>query len=201
MEKKSTGNIFPVTSRLNLPQMLFVYFEVAIDICNQRSYSEFQKEQFTKNMLEAIQSGELKTRNTVNSKLPIPVKDTLTHLLNLKDVNNWLESRGEFFKWSPTEAQPSKLDSIPVKDKNHWRHLVQTEAYEYWLRLLAAGANPTVNSISRRMAIWCVDNNIRGNKNQFPAAGTIRNAVLGAGHWTPPVHSRVMAKKHVAQNA
>ena len=48
---------------------------------------------------------------------------------------------------------------------------------------------------------WCVDQNIRGGKNQNPRAGTIRNTVLGGSHWTPPNYSVADAKKYIAQIA
>ena len=46
-----------------------------------------------------------------------------------------------------------------------------------------------------------ITKNIKGGKGQNPRAGTIRNTVLGAGHWTPPHHSVEQAKKYVEQIA
>jgi hypothetical protein len=81
----------------------------------------------------------------------------------------------------------------------NWRHRVQEEAWEHWLQLRASGGNPTVHSICDFIAKWCTDQDIKGGKGQNPRAGTLRNTVLGAGHWTPPPHSVEEAKKHIAQ--
>ena len=103
-------------------------------------------------------------------------------------------------------SEPQAVPVVAVgasddKPPTNWRHLVQAEAYEHWLRLRASGCNPTVHSICEDMAKWCVKHNIKGDKGQNPRAGTIRNAVLSAGHWTPPTHSVEQAKKYVAQIA
>lgn len=85
--------------------------------------------------------------------------------------------------------------------KPNWRHLIQAEAWEHWLRLRASGCNPSVYSISGDLAKWCADKGIKGDKGQDPKAGTIRNSVLGGGNWTPPHHSVSEAKKYIAQTA
>lgn len=82
-----------------------------------------------------------------------------------------------------------------------WRMQIQAEAYERWLRLRASGCNPTVYSICEDLALWCIQKDIKGGKGQNPRAGTIRNTVLGAGHWTPPYHSVEQAKNHFEQIA
>ena len=87
------------------------------------------------------------------------------------------------------------------KPPTNWRHAIQAEAYQHWLRLRACGCNPSVFSICGDMATWCIEKNIKGGKGQNPRAGTIRNTVLAAGHWTPPHHSVAEAKKHIAQIA
>lgn len=107
---------------------------------------------------------------------------------------------------SPATKAPTDLNNAvePGCDgtaRRNWRHLVQEEAWEHWLRLRASGCNPSVFSICDDMAKWCQINNIKGAKGQNPAAGTIRNTVLGAGHWTPPQHSVEEAKRLVAQIA
>lgn len=89
----------------------------------------------------------------------------------------------------------------PVPAKPNWRHLIQAEAREHWLRLRASGCNPSVYSICGDMAKWCADNKIKGDKGQDPKAGTIRNTVLGGGNWTPPHHSVAEAKNYIAQIA
>jgi hypothetical protein len=85
--------------------------------------------------------------------------------------------------------------------KSNWRYLIQTAAWDHWLRLRASGCNPSVYSICEDMAKWCIEKDIKGDKGQNPRAGTIRNAVLGAGHWVPPHHSVVEAQKYIAQTA
>ena len=47
---------FVLTQELNLQAGLFVYFEAAKDISNQRNFSEAQRDQFTRDMLNAIAS-------------------------------------------------------------------------------------------------------------------------------------------------
>ena len=83
----------------------------------------------------------------------------------------------------------------------NWRMQIQAEAYELWIRFRAKGCNPSVYSICDDMAVWCIRKNIKGGKGKNPRAGTIRNTVLGAGHWTPPPHSVEQAKKYVEQIA
>lgn len=101
---------------------------------------------------------------------------------------------------APLMVTESASDSVEP-DAPDWRMQIQAEAYERWLRLRASGCNPTVHSICDDIAKWCIEQNIKGGKGQNPRAGTIRNTVLGAGHWTPPHHSVAEAKKHVAQIA
>jgi hypothetical protein len=91
--------------------------------------------------------------------------------------------------------------NVPAKKNEPARLLIQEEAWEEWIRWLARGANPTVHSICENLARWCVANEIRTTGNVNPKAGTIRNTMLGAGHWTPPCMSREKAKLHVAQVA
>ena len=78
---------------------------------------------------------------------------------------------------------------------------IREEAREEWIRQLASNCNPTVNSMSENMARWCVKNEVRTSGGVNPRAGTIRNTILGAGHWQPPTMSRDKAKEHVAQRA
>ncbi len=82
-----------------------------------------------------------------------------------------------------------------------WRMQIQAEAYARWLRLRAVGCNPSVFSICEDMARWCIEQNIIGGKGQNPKAGTIRNTVLGAGHWIPPYHSVEQAKMEIERIA
>ena len=102
--------------------------------------------------------------------------------------------RGDFYVAECPSLPPQKI-------KTDWRMQIQAEAWEHWLRLRALGCNPSVHSICDRMAKWCITEDVRGDLNQNPKSGTIRNAVLGAGHWTPPQHSVEQAKEHVARLA
>lgn len=101
----------------------------------------------------------------------------------------------------PAGPAVEPASDAPAPAKPNWRHLIQAEAREHWLRLRASGCNPSIYSICSDMARWCADNGIKGDKGQDPKAGTIRNTVLGGGHWTPPHHSVAEAKKHIAQIA
>lgn len=101
-------------------------------------------------------------------------------------------------------ATPAPVDAVGASNcepPTNWRHLIQAEAYEHWLRLRASGCNPSVFSICPDMARWCIEKNVKGDKGQNPTAGTIRNTVLGGGNWTPPFHSVAEAKRHIAQIA
>ncbi len=106
-----------------------------------------------------------------------------------------------------TKPPAAPIEPVPVADApaseplTNWRHRIQAEAWEHWLRLRASGCNPSVHSICDHMAEWCIAQNIIGGKNQHPRAGTIRNAVLGAGHWKPPHHSVAAAQEYIAQIA
>lgn len=105
---------------------------------------------------------------------------------------------------APAQTAPAPVVAAsdgPAPAKPNWRHLIQAEAREHWLRLRASGCNPSIYSICSDMARWCADNGIKGDKGQDPKAGTIRNTVLGGGHWTPPHHSVAEAKKYIAQIA
>ena len=108
------------------------------------------------------------------------------------------------------DTRPEQVETHPKlsatgddgTSSTNWRHLVQAEAYEHWLRLRASGCNPSVYSICDDMAKWCVKHGIRGDKNQDPKAGTIRNTVLsGSSGWVPPHQSIDEAKKYIAQIA
>ena len=107
-----------------------------------------------------------------------------------------------------TPAERRTTDTAPVQtrrpsndDAQPARLRIQQEATEEWIRWLATGGNPTVHAISERLAQWCASNDVRTAGKVNPRAGTIRNTILGAGHWTPPGMSREKAKEHVAQVA
>jgi hypothetical protein len=128
--------------------------------------------------------------------------------LTAAEGNEWLTKNRYLQVWEPGDfkkAKDGQNDSASASNGaapvTNWRLRVQVEAYEHWLRLRASGCNPSVYSICGDMATWCVTNGIKGDKNQDPKAGTIRNTVLGAGHWTPPSHSVEQAKEYVAQTA
>lgn len=132
-------------------------------------------------------------------------------------INAWLEEDGfaAGVRWptnTPVATEVQAVDAAEVstitkntdetKGRNPgWRMQIQAEAWRYWLTLRAAGCNPSVYGICERMAKWCAEQDIKGGKGQNPTAGTIRNGVLGAGHWTPPAHTVAQAKAHVAQIA
>ena len=129
--------------------------------------------------------------------------------LTVAEGNEWLKENRYLQVWVPGDLKRTKdgqdhsaRASDDAATVTNWRHRVQAEAYEHWLRLRASGCNPSVNSICPDMAKWCIDNNIKGDKGQNPRAGTIRNAVLGGSSgWVPPHHSIAEAKKYIAQIA
>ena len=92
-----------------------------------------------------------------------------------------------------SKARPESVDAVRLQ--------IQHEATEEWIRWLARGGNPTVHGILDTIASWCVKNEIRTAGGVNPKAGTIRNTILGAKHWTPPTMTRQQAKKHVEQRA
>ena len=99
-------------------------------------------------------------------------------------------------------SQVAAVGTSPAAAKPDGRMKIQAEAFEHWIRLKAAGANPTVNSICDSMAKWCADNGVTTHTGVTPRAGTIRNTILGGSSgWTPPTHSRDQAKTHVEQLA
>ena len=108
------------------------------------------------------------------------------------------ELRGDVL--SPSNG--AAVGPSPTAAKPDGRMRIQAEAYEYWIRLKALGANPTVHSICEPMAKWCADNNVKTHTGVTPRGGTIRNTILGGSSgWQPPKHSRDQAKDHVAQLA
>ena len=111
------------------------------------------------------------------------------------------QSQARADNWK-TLATRSATNGLIKNAKPDGRMLIQAEAYEYWLRLKASGANPTVNSICGPMAKWCSETGTTTHTGVTPTAGTLRNAILGGSSgWNPPTHNREQAKKHVAQLA
>ena len=108
---------FVLTQELNLQAGLFVYFEAAKDISNQRNFSEAQRDQFTRDMLNAIASGELKTRNNVGTMLDKPTDNSIKLIVHLRDINIWLEKRADAFHWNPTLCMSSDglIDELDEK--------------------------------------------------------------------------------------
>ena len=103
---------------------------------------------------------------------------------------------------APVEPLVTASDgTAPLPAVPNWKMLIQAEAAELFLRLLASGANPTPHSLVKPMANWCRDNEIKTDGNINPSEGYIRTHVLGGGHWTPPTMNREQARKHVAQVA
>lgn len=81
------------------------------------------------------------------------------------------------------DLQP-KLIELNEKSPSSWVLRVQTEAHARMIRLRAAGANPTINSIVGDLARWCVENGVRTKTGAHPAAETIRKHALRT--WTRP---------------
>ena len=175
---------------------------------------------------DAVRTGDLKVRSKAlglpvgPSKADIADNDTT---VNVYDVLRWygesasqpiasLQFRGLDVVYSlsdlPTHsstrarargsAQPSTGATVSVAPA---RLRIQQEATEEWIRWLARGGNPTVHSVSYVLATWCAKNDVKTVGKVNPRAGTIRNTILGAGHWTPPDLSREKAKAHVARLA
>jgi hypothetical protein len=135
---------------------------------------------------------------------PTEIMARRTHLTTARKKVNELKAHMEYLRGdhhlpvSPPEAVTP--NTIPVKIDGRMK--IQAEAYEYWIRLKATGANPTINSTCESMARWCADNGVTTHTGVSPRAGTIRNSILGGSSgWTPPTHSRDQAKEHVAQLA
>ena len=108
---------FVLTQELNLQAGLFVYFEAAKDISNQRNFSEAQRDQFTRDMLNAIANGELKTRNNVGTMLDKPIDNSIKLIVHFRDINIWLEKRADAFHWKPTLCMSSDglIDELDEK--------------------------------------------------------------------------------------
>jgi len=108
------------------------------------------------------------------------------------------ELRGDNFPDTPTNTAANTNTSA----KPDGRMRIQQEAFEYWIRLKASGANPSVYSICPQIAKWCADNGVTTHTGITPTAGTLRNTILGGSSgWAPPTHSRDQAKEHVARLA
>jgi hypothetical protein len=100
-----------------------------------------------------------------------------------------------------TLSQSNEESQIPIKEvkvKGAWRAKVQEAAFNCWCKLYGAGSNPSVNSISKEMARWCVENNVKNDYNGHPSTGSIRNSVLDAKSWEPPSMSREKARQFVS---
>jgi len=139
--------------------------------------------------LERANHGRVPTQIIARATALSEARAELAHL-----EEQFLVLRGDF----DVDAIPS---ASPGKVKPNWRMQIQAEAWEHWIRLRAMGCNPSVHSICEDLARWCITQDVRGDLGQNPRSGTIRNAVLGAGHWTPPQHSVEQAKEHVARVA
>ena len=101
----------------------------------------------------------------------------------------------------PDASIPASPATVNVA-KADGRMKIQAEAFEYWIRLKAAGANPTIHSICDTLARWCADSGVTTHTGTTPRAGTIRNSILGGSSgWVPPTHSRDEAQEHVARLA
>lgn len=140
-------------------------------------------------------------------------------LLRVSDARRWLArwgfdvvdstSRGGLREIADTLEEPTPVVTSGMKDGKSKqgksdvpaRLRIQEAAAEIWISWLARDANPTVHGISDELARWCSDNSVTTKGGICPKAGTLRNTVIGAGHWTPPTLSRAQAKAHVAQLA
>lgn len=96
---------------------------------------------------------------------------------------------------SPQHEPIKTVAAASASKGTNWRHVVQQEAWHYWLTLKASGANPNPWSISDRMSKWCHENNINGGKGSPVSGKTLNNTVLGGKHWTPPSHTPEQARK------
>ncbi len=101
----------------------------------------------------------------------------------------------------PHETTVPTVADKPTPSLPSWKMLVQAEATEHWIRVLATGGQPSVHSIAEPLADWCKANNIRTTTKVNPGERYLRQSVLSGRYWTPPNLTREQAKKHVAQLA
>ena len=71
-----------------------------------------------------------------------------------------------------------------ILDQSSWKMRVQVEAARRFLSLRKAKANPTKLGVSKDLANWCIENDIRTKTGLHPAASYIYKHVLRP--WTPP---------------
>lgn len=115
---------------------------------------------------------------------------------------------------TPSAAAPAEVvafDDVRAGNPEPVRHeapddapatlKIQAAAAEIWIRWLANNGTPTVHGILDDVAKWCRDHDVKSKGGVHPSAGTLRNTILGAGHWTPPSMTREEAQRHVAQVA
>lgn len=174
-KKPSTKNIKPVTP----------LSDAAIDdfLCKLYEARKLRDD------LERADHGGVPTQIVARASALSTARSALAEL-----EKRYLVLRGDFDVVGNPSTPPTKMPS-------NWRMRIQTEAWEHWLRLRSTGCNPSVHSICEDLARWCITNDVRGDLNQNPRAGTIRNTVLGARHWDPPQHSVEKAREHVSRVA
>ena len=188
---------------------VYMYQQAAREIADTEGWNDGKLDALLARMIAAINSGALPTRDRKTGMRCPANNPEFLFLVDVDDVNAWLKGEGVKYRWTlqaATQPQAKLMATESASDGvkaivPDWRMQIQAEAYELWLRLRASGCNPSVYSICEDMAKWCSKSNIKGGKNQNPRAGTIRNTVLGAGHWNPPPHSVEQAKKYIAQIA
>ena len=140
---------FVLTQELNLQAGLFVYFEAAKDIGNQRNFSEAQRDQFTRDMLNAIASGELKTRNNVGTMLDKPTDNSIKLIVHLRDINIWLEKRADAFQKSVSAQYLSSTISQITQDSAILKKSVLIQNYKkIWTKIESDFHDSSSNGLS-----------------------------------------------------
>ena len=188
-------------------------FATVLDIWEDPAYRE---KKYWEASTHELNKEELHHRQLASSNSNVPSEITwrrdalVTSTRRLRDlralyrkprftVSDWDNLSDAMLATTLKKPQPANLKppAAPMGEQTpaNWRHRVQAEAWEYWLRLRASGCNPTPHSICEDMARWCIKKNIKGDKGQNPSGRTIRNTVLSAKHWTQPHHSVAEAKK------
>jgi hypothetical protein len=127
-EPKSPRDFRPWETLDFLPDRCFLYQQAAREIADSLSWSDAKLEALLETMAEAINS---KALPTVSRKTGLRLSKTnapeFLGVVNLVDVNEWLNANGATYRWNRDAKILTSPDSDQAKQLKNIRHSTKTE--------------------------------------------------------------------------
>lgn len=139
------------------------------------------------------QAVEEKTITPLSLLHRTPIQDSQRRIFDLDGFGLTVEALKEYFAGRGIAVAVKKVGRPRISvaeqgsvDELDWKMRLQAEAASICKRQRAHHTSPTKASLSRDLAKWCRDNDVKTGIGVYPSVSYIRTHVLGKGWSMPP---------------